>query len=304
MSALVTRTPAGTPSRSATSAGPCDSPAVSQRNTRTSLARGGVHPPHRPPPRPLPALRSRLSPPSAPHLRDLGVVVALMPLSMWSAPTTTPRSACSGAGSAGGGGGHQGVAHGRLRGRRHAGELLELAQRLGQQQVQPGGDRSRRARRPPRPAGWATGRRWRRRAPYRAATGRSRPARRRRPWAPWRSPRRRRTRGPRPPSPAPASRRPSASAAGASSASDSDRRVTTVTSVAPSCGRGGQRGPGGAAAAEHADRRRGGQAAVAQHPDHARRRRCCRRTRCRPAAVPACWPRRSRSPPATPRRPA
>src|SRR5687768_17090958 len=35
MSALVTSTPAGTPSSSATIAGPCDAPAVSQRNTAT-----------------------------------------------------------------------------------------------------------------------------------------------------------------------------------------------------------------------------------------------------------------------------
>src|SRR5262245_36299654 len=52
MSALATPTPAGTPSRIATRAGPCDSPAVSQRSTVHSLSRvrrgdllGYAHPP-------------------------------------------------------------------------------------------------------------------------------------------------------------------------------------------------------------------------------------------------------------------
>lgn len=39
MSAVVTATPAGIPSRTAIRAGPCDSPAVSQRNMRPSLSR-------------------------------------------------------------------------------------------------------------------------------------------------------------------------------------------------------------------------------------------------------------------------
>src|SRR6266542_3499739 len=41
MSALVTSIPAGTPSRMATSAGPCDSPAVNQRSTADSVSRTG-----------------------------------------------------------------------------------------------------------------------------------------------------------------------------------------------------------------------------------------------------------------------
>ena len=48
-------TPAGTPSRIATSAGPCDSPAVNQRNTAHSLARRGQQPSV---PRRRPALRT------------------------------------------------------------------------------------------------------------------------------------------------------------------------------------------------------------------------------------------------------
>src|SRR5581483_11225709 len=46
MSAVVTRVPAGNPSSTATSAGPWDSPAVSQRNTGPFWPSGGTSPAH------------------------------------------------------------------------------------------------------------------------------------------------------------------------------------------------------------------------------------------------------------------
>ena len=144
------------------------------------------------------------------------------------------------------------LAHRRDR-RLHAGEQLELAERLGQQQVEPGHD-------PAAGALGAGGQRGRPRVVDRVEEHRRRtprdggaPAGRRRPWARSRSPRRR---------PTPSARRPSRRRSAARRGRGDRRELVDRLRAAgddgdrcrrPARGRRGQRGPGGAAGAEHRD---------------------------------------------------